>query len=110
LSIKKQFLKTRPICKVTFRLSKEESRDARQIFLVGDFNNWNENKPPMKPLKREALLQILILNPAENINSDIFLTSLPGAMILMQIIMFTPHLVIVIIHLYVYNQNPHGNY
>jgi len=51
LSIKKQFLKTRPVCKVAFRLSKDESKDAKQIFLVGDFNEWDENNLPMKSLK-----------------------------------------------------------
>ncbi len=51
MSIKKHFLKTRPICKVAFRLSKKESKDAKQIFLVGDFNGWDENNLPMKSLK-----------------------------------------------------------
>ena len=29
MGIKKQYLNTRPICKVTFRLSKEEANDAK---------------------------------------------------------------------------------
>ena len=65
MSIKKQFLKTRQICKVAFRLSKEESRDAKQIFLVGDFNNWNENKLPMKPLKKGGFVANLDLEPGK---------------------------------------------
>lgn len=52
MSIKKQYLKTRPICKATFRLSKEESCDAKRVFLVGDFNQWDKTKTPMKPLKK----------------------------------------------------------
>ena len=51
MSIKKQPLKTRPICKVTFRLSEEEARGAQQVFLVGEFNNWDKTATPMKSLK-----------------------------------------------------------
>jgi len=61
LSIKKQYLKTRPVCKVTFRLSKEESKDAKKVFLVGDFNSWDENKLPMKPLKKGGFVANLDL-------------------------------------------------
>ena len=52
MSIKKQFLRTRPVCRVTFRLSKEEACDAKRIFLVGEFNHWNETSIPMKALKK----------------------------------------------------------
>jgi len=41
MSIKKQFLKSKPVCKVTFSLSKEEALDAEKVQLLGDFNNWN---------------------------------------------------------------------
>ncbi len=51
MGIKKQYLKTKPVCRVTFRLSKEESNDAKRVFLVGAFNNWNEVETPMKALK-----------------------------------------------------------
>ena len=51
MSIKKQYLKTRPTCRVTFRLSKDEASDAKRVFLVGEFNNWNETQTPMKALK-----------------------------------------------------------
>jgi 1,4-alpha-glucan branching enzyme len=51
MSIKKQFLKTRPVCKVTFRLSEEEVKNAAKVNLVGDFNNWNTKQMPMKKLK-----------------------------------------------------------
>jgi 1,4-alpha-glucan branching enzyme len=41
MSIKKQFLKNKPVCKVTFSLTKEEALDAERVQLLGDFNNWN---------------------------------------------------------------------
>jgi 1,4-alpha-glucan branching enzyme len=51
MGIKKLYLNTRPICKVTFRLSKEDANDAKQVFLVGEFNQWSEVETPMKALK-----------------------------------------------------------
>ena len=51
MSIKKQFLKTRPVCKVTFRLSKEAVNNAKSVHIAGDFNEWSEVKTPMKQLK-----------------------------------------------------------
>ena len=51
MSIKKQFLKSRPSCKVTFRLTKEAAKDAKNVFLVGEFNEWDCKVSPMKPLK-----------------------------------------------------------
>lgn len=51
MSIKKQYLKTRPICKVTFRLSREDARNAESVCLTGDFNGWDKSGAPMKKLK-----------------------------------------------------------
>jgi 1,4-alpha-glucan branching enzyme len=41
MGIKKQFLKSKPVCKVTFVVSEEEAKGANKIELLGDFNNWN---------------------------------------------------------------------
>ena len=38
--LKKQFLKTKEVCKVTFSLP--EAVQGETVFLVGDFNNWDE--------------------------------------------------------------------
>ena len=51
MSFKKQYLKSKPICKVTFKLSKEEAQCADKVFLVGDFNDWQKQALPMKRLK-----------------------------------------------------------
>jgi 1,4-alpha-glucan branching enzyme len=51
MSLKKQFLKSRPVCKVTFRLTKEEAKEARSVNVVGEFNNWDVYATPMKCLK-----------------------------------------------------------
>lgn len=51
MSIKKQFLKTKPVCKVTFKVSKELANSAAKVNLAGDFNNWNETSDELSILK-----------------------------------------------------------
>ncbi len=41
MSIKKQYLKSKPVCKVTFSLTKEEAPEVGKVQLLGDFNGWN---------------------------------------------------------------------
>lgn len=49
--MKKRYLKTRPVCKVTFELPGEATATARKVSLVGDFNNWDVETLPMKQRK-----------------------------------------------------------
>jgi 1,4-alpha-glucan branching enzyme len=51
MSIKKQFLKSKPICKVSFKVSKELANGASKVNIAGDFNNWNETSDEMNSLK-----------------------------------------------------------
>jgi 1,4-alpha-glucan branching enzyme len=51
MSIKKQFLKSKPICKVGFKLSKEQAAGATKACIAGDFNGWNETTNEMNALK-----------------------------------------------------------
>lgn len=51
MSIKKQYLKSKPICKVTFRMPKEATQSAEKVHVVGEFNNWDVYATPMKKLK-----------------------------------------------------------
>lgn len=48
MAIKKQFLKSKPVCKVTFTVPAEE---AKNVAVVGSFNEWNEKATPLKKLK-----------------------------------------------------------
>ena len=48
MSLKKTFLKSKPICKVTFSVPAE---DAKKVSVVGSFNKWNEKATPLKKLK-----------------------------------------------------------
>lgn len=48
MAITKQYLKSKPICKVTFSIPAE---DAKKVSVVGSFNKWNEKATPLKKLK-----------------------------------------------------------
>ncbi len=54
MSIKKQHLKTKPICKVTFRIPEEVGQTAEKASVVGEFNDWDSSATPMKKLKSGA--------------------------------------------------------
>ncbi len=51
MSLKKQFLKSKPVCKVSFRLDAPEASGAKTVQLLGDFNNWDKTAKPMTALK-----------------------------------------------------------
>ena len=48
MAIKKQYLKSKPVCKVTFSLPAE---DAKAVAVVGNFNEWNTEATALKKLK-----------------------------------------------------------
>lgn len=48
MGITKQYLKSKPICKVTFSVPAE---DAKKVAVVGDFNNWSPKGSALKKLK-----------------------------------------------------------
>ncbi|MGY5351251.1 isoamylase early set domain-containing protein [Wenyingzhuangia sp. IMCC45533] len=48
MATSKKFLKTKPVCKVTFAYAAPE---VEELSLVGDFNNWDTTSTPMKKLK-----------------------------------------------------------
>ncbi len=51
MSIKKQYLKSKPVCKVTFRLNKKSVGKAQKACVAAEFNGWRVDKTPMKALK-----------------------------------------------------------
>jgi len=61
--IKKEYLKSKKICKVTFRLPRIAAPDANSVFIVGDFNDWNIYANPMKKLKKGDFTLTLNLEP-----------------------------------------------
>lgn len=51
MSISKQYLKTKPLCKVTFTFSAQRDISATQVALLGEFNDWDPTALPMKKNK-----------------------------------------------------------
>jgi 1,4-alpha-glucan branching enzyme len=54
MSLKRQYLKSRPICKVTFRIAEETGGSSRKAHVVGEFNDWSVSAHPMRRLKSGA--------------------------------------------------------
>ena len=59
--LKKRFLKSKNTVQVTCYTA--EAINAERIFLVGDFNNWDESATPMKSLKDGRFKVTLELEP-----------------------------------------------
>lgn len=51
MSIKKQFLKSKPICKVTFTINSELVNGGKEVAILGEFNNWDPSENTMRRLK-----------------------------------------------------------
>jgi 1,4-alpha-glucan branching enzyme len=49
--IKKQYLKSRPVCRVTFRLPKDAAPEAQRVNISGDFNDWDQELTVMTRLR-----------------------------------------------------------
>jgi 1,4-alpha-glucan branching enzyme len=58
--LKKQFLKSKDVVKVTFSLP--EAVQGETVFLVGDFNNWDESATVMKRQKNGSFTVTLDLD------------------------------------------------
>ncbi len=48
MAIKKQYLKSKPVCKVTFSVP---AKAAQNVAVVGSFNEWNTEATALKKLK-----------------------------------------------------------
>ncbi len=62
---RKQYLKTRPVCKVTFKLNKEEVNAKNSINIVGEFNDWDTSSIIMKSLKNGSFTKTIDLAPGQ---------------------------------------------
>lgn len=51
MSLKKQFLKSKPLCKVTFTVDADLINGAKEVALLGEFNNWDPSDFTMRKLK-----------------------------------------------------------
>ena len=48
MSLKKSFASDGKKCTVTFTVNPEAAAGAEKVYLVGEFNSWNETATPMK--------------------------------------------------------------
>ncbi len=64
--IKKQFLKSKPVCKVTFSLPSEAVTAAENVQLVGEFSNWMTSPIEMKKQKDGSFKTIVELETGKD--------------------------------------------
>ena len=58
MAIKKQYLKSKPICKVTFTVP---AKDAKKVAVVGSFNDWNTKTAQLRKLKNGSFKGVIDL-------------------------------------------------
>lgn len=66
MSIKKQIVRSKSVCKVTFRVSKEMAGEADLVTIVGDFNNWDPIATPMNKLKSGEFTTVMDLESGKS--------------------------------------------
>jgi 1,4-alpha-glucan branching enzyme len=60
--MEKHYLKSRPTCKVTFRLPRDGALTANTVTVAGEFNNWDTQATPMKRQKNGDFVVVLELD------------------------------------------------
>ncbi len=53
MSLTKKYLKSKPVCKVTFKITKTAAKEiaAKEVTVVGEFNDWDIKGTKMKKAK-----------------------------------------------------------
>ena len=54
MSISKRYLKSKKICKVTFKIPAEIGVNYKRANILGSFNNWDYNSHRMKQLVKDG--------------------------------------------------------
>jgi len=65
VGMKKEYVKSKNSCKVTFRLPRIAAPGAKNVSVVGDFNDWNIYANPMKKLNSGDFTLTLELEPGK---------------------------------------------
>ena len=63
MALKRQFLKSKQLFKVTFSIPKDAVTEAKRVSLVGDFNEWDTDADLMKKQKDGSFSISLNLKP-----------------------------------------------
>jgi 1,4-alpha-glucan branching enzyme len=64
--IQKKYVKTRDVCKVTFKIPASElpeELEVETVAVIGTFNDWNPNTHPMKLTKKGVFQTDIDLEP-----------------------------------------------
>ncbi|MEP6794074.1 MAG: isoamylase early set domain-containing protein [Saprospiraceae bacterium] len=61
MSLKKQFSKSKPLCKVTFTVEPEVINGGKEVAILGEFNNWDPSESTMRKLKDGSFTKTLEL-------------------------------------------------
>ncbi len=51
MSVEKKYLKSKPVCKVKFIAPTELAKEAKKIYLAGEFNGWKFEETIMRKQK-----------------------------------------------------------
>jgi len=63
MSLQKKYLKSKPICKVKFTAPEPIVEGAKQVYLAGDFNDWNPSETKLRKQKDGRYATTLDLTP-----------------------------------------------
>lgn len=66
MSIKKQYLKSKPLCKVTFSIDAELINGGKEVAVLGEFNDWNPKDGTMRKLKDCSFTKTIELAPGQD--------------------------------------------
>lgn len=62
MAIAKKYLKSNPVCKVTFKMEADKAPKAKKVELLGSFNDWKPSKETsMRKLKDGSFTKTLDL-------------------------------------------------
>lgn len=61
MSIKKQFLKSKPVCKVTFSVDPAMVEGAKEVAVLGEFNSWDPKHDVMRKMKNGSFTKTIDL-------------------------------------------------
>ncbi len=71
--LKKQYLKSKNKCRVTFKLPKTTVQTAKKVSLAGEFNDWNQEANLMKKNKLGDFTATLELEPGREYQFKYFI-------------------------------------
>ena len=65
MSLKKQFLKSKSACKVTFTVNAGLIEGAKEVAVLGEFNNWDPSEDTMRKLKDGSFTKTIQLEAGQ---------------------------------------------